>query len=313
MHLVNLAGIPGIRSFLKEGIMHRFIKIWGTGLAVIFLLGGLDLAAVQAGDVCHFTQVEGKVEVVKKGAPTPVAAKVQTGVAEGDTIQTKPLARAQLKFVDDSTITLAPDTQVTIESYMYDTSKSKRQAVTQVTQGLVHAVVSQVQKVAEPDFLIKTPTAVMGVKGTEWYILLGRPGPADSCEPGTQSFKTSPKAEIDTTFCYVKSGRINAKSSAGSVKGETDIKGFQGVCIPKGAVPGKPIKLTAEDFLILNGLMRSGVPARPAGCMNPGELLKKMKEFCAPAVTYTPSSEPAPPPPTTFPGGGGGGTSSASH
>ena len=291
--------------------MHRFIKIWGTGLAVIFLLGGLYLSAVQAGEVCHFTQVEGQVEVVKKGAPTPVVAKVQTGVAEGDTIQTKPMARAQLKFVDDSTITLAPDTQVTIESYMYDASKSKRQAVTKVTQGLVHAVVSQVQKVAEPDFLIKTPTAVMGVKGTEWYVLLGRPGGPDDCAPGTQSFKTSPKADIDTTFCYVKSGRINAKSSTASVKGQTDINGFQGVCIPRAQVPGKPIKLTAEDFLVLNGLMGSGVPARPAGCMHPGELLKKMKEFCAP-VTYTPSSD-APPPPTTFPGGGGGGTASASQ
>jgi hypothetical protein len=293
---------PG-RSFSKEGIMPKFIKVWGTVGAVVLLVGGITLAA-QAGDVGQFTRVDGQVEVLKKGAPKPVVAQVEAGVAEGDTIQTKSLGRAQLKFVDDSTMTLAPDTNITIESYMYDASKAKRQAVTQVTQGLVHAVASQVQKVAEPDFLIKTPTAVMGVKGTEWFVLMGRPGPADACEPGKET-KLSPGVAIDSTFCFVKSGKISAKSSSRDIKGETDLTGFQGAAIFKGKGVGKPVRLTAEDFLVLNALMASGVPARPGNITNPKELLKKMKQFCAP-VSYTPSSETPPPPPVIFPGGGGG-------
>jgi hypothetical protein len=304
MHLVNLAGIPGIRSFLKEGIMHRVIKNWGIGLAVIFLLGGLGLSAVQAEDVCHFTQVEGQVEVVKKGVPTPVAAKVETGVAEGDTVQTKAMARAQLKFVDDSTITLAPDTKITIESYMFDASKGKRRAVTQMTQGLVHAVVSQVQKVAEPDFLIKTPTAVMGVKGTEWYVMMAKQGD-EGCEEEVEPKKSKKTVPFvpDITFCYVKSGNISARSSYKKIAGEASVKGFRGVCIPKAKPPGALMVLTGEDFIILTGLMSTGVPNRPVNCTNPKEMLRKANAMCTP-LAYTPAAE-QPPAPPSFPGGGG--------
>jgi hypothetical protein len=40
-------------------------------------------------------------------------------------------------------------------------------------QGLVHTVVKQVLEREEPDFIMETHTAVVGVRGTDWYTLLG--------------------------------------------------------------------------------------------------------------------------------------------
>ncbi len=54
----------------------------------------------------------------------------------------------------------------------FDPGKGKRSAVLQLFQGLAHLVVTQVFKVQEPDFLVKTHTAVMGVRGTEVGIRL---------------------------------------------------------------------------------------------------------------------------------------------
>ncbi|MCX5893833.1 MAG: hypothetical protein NTW80_12870, partial [Deltaproteobacteria bacterium] len=51
-------------------------------------------------------------------------------------------------------------------------AKGKRSAMLQLFQGLAHVVVSKLFKVSEPDFVVKTHTAVMGVRGTEIGIRL---------------------------------------------------------------------------------------------------------------------------------------------
>ena len=43
----------------------------------------------------------------------------------------------------------------------------------QLFQGMALAVVSKIFKVEKPDFLLKTHTAIMGVRGTEVGIRLG--------------------------------------------------------------------------------------------------------------------------------------------
>ena len=59
-----------------------------------------------------------------------------------------------------------------IEAYMFDSAQNKRNAVVQLFQGLAQVVVSKVFKSAEPDFVVKTHTAIMGVRGTEFGIRL---------------------------------------------------------------------------------------------------------------------------------------------
>ena len=69
-------------------------------------------------------------------------------------------------------MTISPEARIAIEEYMFDPAKGKRSAVLQLFQGLAHFVVSQVYKVQEPDFIVKTHTAAMGVRGTDVGIRL---------------------------------------------------------------------------------------------------------------------------------------------
>jgi hypothetical protein len=93
-------------------------------------------------------------------------------VQPGDVLRTKSLSKAQITFIDNSTMTISPESRVAIEAYMFDPAKEKRSAVLKLFQGLAHVVVSKVFKSAEPDFVIKTHTAIMGVRGTEFGIRL---------------------------------------------------------------------------------------------------------------------------------------------
>jgi hypothetical protein len=93
-------------------------------------------------------------------------------VEPGDVLRTKSLSRAQITFLDNTTVTLSPESRIAIDEYMFDPAKRKRSAVLQLFQGVVHLVVTQLFKVQEPDFLVKTHTAVMGVRGTDVGIRL---------------------------------------------------------------------------------------------------------------------------------------------
>ena len=98
--------------------------------------------------------------------------KVDDGVEAGDVVRTKSLSKAMITFIDNSTLTISPESRVAIEEYMFDPVREKRNAVVQLFQGLAHVVVHKVFKPADPDFVIKTHTAIMGIRGTEFGIRL---------------------------------------------------------------------------------------------------------------------------------------------
>ena len=128
--------------------------------------------AAQAAPVGNLTQVEGSVDLLKGGKVPAVPAKVQEGVEVGDMVRTKADSRAEIRFVDNTVLTIAPESGITIEDYMFDAATSSRKAVVDVVRGLVHTAVEKANAGAEPDFIMKTHTAVLGVRGTKWYTKL---------------------------------------------------------------------------------------------------------------------------------------------
>jgi hypothetical protein len=127
----------------------------------------------QAEAVGRFIEVEGVVDILRQGKLPALPAKVQEAVELSDVIRIKSASRAQIQFIDDSIITLAPGSRIAIDKYSYNADKKERQAVLQVFSGLVHTLVKKIHQVNQPDFILKTQTAVIGVRGTDWYTVLG--------------------------------------------------------------------------------------------------------------------------------------------
>ncbi|MGB8990935.1 MAG: FecR family protein [Desulfobaccales bacterium] len=133
------------------------------GLALT-LAGTVGAGAAVVG---RLTQVEGRVNLLKGGNLPAITVKTGDPVEPGDVVRTKSLSRAQITFIDNSTLTISPESRIAIAEYLVDPAQGKRRAVLEIFQGLALAVVNKIFKVEEPDFIIKTHTAVMGVRGTE--------------------------------------------------------------------------------------------------------------------------------------------------
>jgi hypothetical protein len=231
-------------------------------LLLILALGLLFPPGIQAEPVGTFTQVVGQVDLLKPGTTQAIQVKAQTGAEEKDEISTQCLSRAEIKFVDETIITIAPESRITIESYMYDAKKGQRQAIAKVTNGLVEGVVTKILNPGETGILLKTNTAIMGIRGTEFYLLLGS----------------------DFTDVFVKRGRVCAWNIDPEVQGIACVNALQASRIGAGLAPSAPAAFNADHLNLLRGLVNVGLPAKLPASSKPGDLLAKIQAIVPPSV-----------------------------
>lgn len=240
--------------------------------------------AAQAAPVGRFTKVEGQVDLLKGGKLPAVAAKVADPVEPKDVIRTKSKSRAQVQFVDDTILTLAPESRVAVADYLYDGARGQRRALLQVFRGLVHTVVKQVLQLQEPDFIMQTQTAVIGVRGTEWYNLN-----LPNC-----------------SYVYNIYGLLELSSSNRQIAGDFPLHTLKYREVCRDQVPGPEKDVTPAILAMLQRMMQTGATEAPLGLPGregppPGMERPGLQEGGAP---YAPPLTPAPilkGPGTTYP------------
>lgn len=258
-------------------VIVRNIVILAVGLLLAW--PALSLAEV----VGHLTQVEGRVELLKGGKLPAVEVKAQDGVEPGDVLRTKSLSKAQITFLDNTTVTISPEARIAIEEYMFDPAKGKRSAVLQLFQGLAHFVVSQVYKVQEPDFIVKTHTAAMGVRGTDVGIRLT---PND-----TTFLNFKGLVRVANIFPEVGDAAFKRAEKTAFAFGNTflDLNGMQGSVVARGLPPTLGFTLTEQDRQLFDQGMRFGPLGRSSGngYSGPGSsgLAGNLPNSVSPAVT----------------------------
>jgi len=146
-------------------------------------------------------------------------------VEQGDAVRTKSLSKAQIRFVDDTALTIAPESRVAIDEYIYDAAKSKRQATVEVFRGMVHFVVTKILQ-TEPDFIMKTHTGVLGVRGTGWYAQL-----------------TALHTDI-----YNEQGTTEVHNLFPEVPGKVTLTGMQFTRVGVNLPPTLPLPITQQDL-----------------------------------------------------------------
>ena len=204
------------------------------------------LTDAQANDVGRLTLVEGKVDILRGGQLPATPVKVDDGVQTGDVLRTKSLSKAQITFIDNSTLMIAPESRVGIEAYMFDAAQNKRNAVLQLFQGLAHVVVSKFYKSAEPDFVVKTHTAIMGVRGTEFGIRL-QPNSSEilNFEGVLQVGNVFP--EVSQLFRKAFKVAFSFGPGGGGTHHWVFLQAMQGTSVGQGLPPTLPFNLSPED------------------------------------------------------------------
>ena len=128
-------------------------------------VGGGSAQPKIGSTVTTVDQVEGETE---KGLQTITAG---SAVYAEELVRTGNSGRAQLLFADRTDLTVAPMTKIRLDKFVYDPAGGAQGNVVVVaTEGSFRFITGILP---HEDYSIKTPYATMGIRGTEFIVVIG--------------------------------------------------------------------------------------------------------------------------------------------
>ena len=128
-----------------------------------------EQGVVRSADIGIATGTEGKIHQTHEGELTSSDVKLASPVFMNDRIKTDAESKATFTFDDKSALTLGENANISIKKHIYDPDKDLRETVVNVALGTVRFVVTK-GKAKGSAFKVVTPTAVAGVRGTEFVV-----------------------------------------------------------------------------------------------------------------------------------------------
>jgi len=132
-------------------------------------LGAMMLATgVYAQDVGEIKTVKGAAHVERGGKKLPVAAGMQ--LRQADTVVTGADGAVGITFLDNSLFSAGPNSVLVINKYRFDTTTHAGELDASLNKGSLAVVSGKMVKQSPESMRIRTPSSIMGVRGTEFVV-----------------------------------------------------------------------------------------------------------------------------------------------
>lgn len=143
-------------------------------IAAVFLamtaLSNLPAVAQQVGTATAVNPLSEGTPPGGATAPLTVGARI----IHKERIHTTPTGTLQLAFLDKSTLSIAPNTNIVINEFVYDPDSGKGHMLTSLTQGVLRFVGGALSHAGEAS--IATPAAAIGIRGGTVTIVIDQHG-----------------------------------------------------------------------------------------------------------------------------------------
>jgi hypothetical protein len=121
-----------------------------------------------AAEIGKVSALSGRADVTR-GEAGAEELKIDDGVMQTDVIRTKSDSRLVLTMSDGSRLTMAENTRLELKHYQVEGEPA---GLLKVTRGRLRALVSKVFSSRSESFQVRTPTAVAGVMGTDFAVIV---------------------------------------------------------------------------------------------------------------------------------------------
>ena len=141
-----------------------------TVLTILFLLFSPINSHAGIGKV---TEQTGPTEITRN--KKSISSSLNTGVEMNDTVSTAK-ARAELTFEDKTTVKLTEHSKMIIDDFVYDPKKGSGKLALNMALGTARYASGQIAKNNPQQVAIKTPTASIAVRGTDFSMTVDELG-----------------------------------------------------------------------------------------------------------------------------------------
>ena len=133
-------------------------------LAILLLMTGTVYAADPIGGIIEQSGVQGSIVRL---TGEEIDAKIEEDIVSYDEIETTN-GRLKIQFIDETQVSLTEHTYMEIDEYVYDPDPSKSRMAMNFVQGTARFATGGLGLVPKENIVIQTPTATIGVRGTDF-------------------------------------------------------------------------------------------------------------------------------------------------
>jgi len=130
-------------------------------------------AAALAADVGEVKIVQGTAHI-ERGAEV-IAVRAGMAVEPLDNVVTGADGTVGITFSDSSLLSIGPDSRFTIDRYVFDSTTHAGEFDSTLSKGTIEAVSGKMVKESPEAMKIRTPSSIIGVRGTHFIVKLDEP------------------------------------------------------------------------------------------------------------------------------------------
>ena len=134
---------------------------------VLVLLCGWAFAA-SAADIGQVKTAKGQVTIERQGTTLPATVGARLQVA--DTVKTGADGSVGITMDDDSLLSAGPNSALSLDRYTFDSTTNQGRLDTSLNKGTLSVISGRIAKQSPDAMTVRTPTAILGVRGTEFVV-----------------------------------------------------------------------------------------------------------------------------------------------
>jgi hypothetical protein len=140
---------------------------------LVILAAATFAAASYANDVGQIKNLHGAVHVERDGQKLVAASGM--GVKQSDVLVTGADGSVGVTFLDNSLLSIGPGSALAIDRYSFDSTTHDGHFDASLKRGTLAVVSGRIVKRSPEAMRVRTPSAIMGVRGTEFVVKVEEP------------------------------------------------------------------------------------------------------------------------------------------
>ena len=203
----------------------------------------LTISASSFASIGEVALHEGNAVVDRKDGDKDIVVAKELDIFSYDTVKTGN-GKVGIEFIDDTRVDVTQHSKLIIDEFVYDPNSKTGKLSLKASLGTVRYASGQIAKNSATNVLITTPTATIGVRGTDFTMTID--------ETGSSTIILLPSCDTNGS-CFV--GEISVESDAGQVILN---QAFQATVVETTVnKPLTPVTLDLDEEMISNLLIVS--------------------------------------------------------
>jgi hypothetical protein len=146
----------------------RSVILIRSALIPLWLIASLAAPAAADPAIGQIKSASGEVTVQRGGASQKVSAGDR--VYQSDVLATGSDGSVGITFADNSMMSLGPDSRLSLDEFAFDTTTHVGVFESSLTDGTLAVKSGQIVKETPEAMKVRTPGALLGVRGTEFVV-----------------------------------------------------------------------------------------------------------------------------------------------